>query len=71
VEFLTIHPFANQNGLIAQVLMELLAFQAKLEPFNISNLLTNHKNELLKSLEEIRLFKNISSFLILLNKEEN
>lgn len=68
VDTLTIHPFANQNGRIAQVLMELLAFQAGVEPFNVSYLLANHKNELMRSLEEIRIDKNISSFFILLNK---
>ena len=68
VEILTTHPFANQNGRIAQVLMELFAFHAGIEPFNISYLLTYHKHELMKSVEEIRMYKNISPFLILLNK---
>lgn len=68
VEFLTVHPFANQNGRLAQVLMELFAFKLGIEPFNISFILTNYKHELIKSLEEIRNYKNINSFLILQNK---
>lgn len=67
VEFLTVHPFANQNGRIAQVLMELLAFQAEMEPFNISYVVTNNYEEITKSVEEVLICQNVKPFLDVLN----
>lgn len=67
VEILTIHPFANQNGRIAQVLMELFAFQVGIEPFNISYVVTNHYEEITKSVEEVLIGQSVKPFLDVLN----
>lgn len=67
VEFLTVHPFANQNGRLAQVLMELFAFQADIEPFNISYVVTNHYEEITKSVEEVLISQSVKPFLDILN----
>lgn len=63
VELLTVHPFANQNGRIAQVLMELLAFQSGMEPFNISHAVKQDKTLLIKSAEQVLQLGNIAPFL--------
>ena len=63
VEFLTVHPFANQNGRIAQVLMELLAFQAKLEPFYISYVVKKDKSLITKCVEEVGISQSIVPFM--------
>lgn len=67
VEILTIHPFANQNGRIAQVLMELFAFQAGIEPFNISYVVTNYYEEITKSVEEVLISQSVKPFFDVLN----
>ncbi len=67
VEILTIHPFANQNGRLAQVLMELFAFQAGIEPFNISYVVTKHYEEITKSVEEVLICQSVKPFLDVLN----
>lgn len=67
VEFLTVHPFANQNGRLAQVLMELFAFKADIEPFNISYVVTNHYEEITKSVEEVLISQSVKPFLDILN----
>jgi fido (protein-threonine AMPylation protein) len=63
VEFLTVHPFANQNGRIVQVLMELLAFQAEAKPFHISYMVTNHYEEIIKSVEKVLICQSVKPFL--------
>lgn len=63
VEFLTVHPFANQNGRIAQVLMELFAFQAGLESFNISQISKTNRIELAYSVALVRETQNIYHLL--------
>ncbi|MCX6051073.1 MAG: Fic family protein [Campylobacterales bacterium] len=71
VEFLTVHPFANQNGRIAQVLMELLAYRADLKPFNISYVVTNHYEEITKSVEEVLAHQSVKPFLNVIDKVLN
>lgn len=68
VEFLTVHPFANQNGRIAQVLMELFAFQANIEPFFISYVVKTNYSAITKSAEEVLLHGNVAPFLSVMNK---
>lgn len=68
VEFLTVHPFANQNGRIAQVLMELFAFQANIEPFYISYVVKTNYSAITKSAEEVLLHGNVAPFLSVMNK---
>jgi len=63
VEFLTVHPFANQNGRIAQVLMELLAYRADLEPFNISYVVKKNKSLITKCVEEVGITQSILPFM--------
>jgi fido (protein-threonine AMPylation protein) len=71
VEFLTVHPFANQNGRVAQVLMELFAYQADLEPFYISYVVTNHYEEITKSVEEVLAHQSVKPFLNVIDKVLN
>ena len=71
VEFLTLHPFANQNGRIAQVLMELFAYHADLKPFYISYVVTNYYKEITKSVEEVLAHQNVKPFLNVIDKVLN
>lgn len=68
VEFLTIHPFANRNGRIMQVLMELFAFQAKLDPFGISYINKTNPNLFIRSVEETILYQTVQPLLKLFSK---
>lgn len=67
VEFLTVHPFANQNGRIAQVLMELFAFQANIEPFFISYVCKKAYPQICKSCEEVIAIQSTHPFLNIIN----
>ena len=64
VEFLTVHPFANQNGRIAQILMELLAYRAELEPFYISYVVKKNKSLITKCVEEVGITQSILPFML-------
>ena len=63
LEFLIIHPFANQNGRLAQVLMELFAFYTGLKAFNISKAIRLNKKAIVIAEEEAILTRNVNLFL--------
>ena len=63
IELRYVHPFANQNGRLTEVLTELLAFHIRVEPFYISYITKHHYDEFLKSLDETRLYQSIKPFL--------
>jgi fido (protein-threonine AMPylation protein) len=67
VEFLTLHPFANQNGRIAQVLMELFAYHADLEPFYISYVCKKDYPQICKSCEEVIAQQSTKPFVKVIN----
>ena len=67
VEILTIHPFANQNGRLAQVMMELFAFQAGIEPFNISFVCKRDYPQICKSCEEVIALQSTVPFVRVIN----
>ncbi len=60
VEFMMLHPFANENGRMRQLLMELLAFQVDLEPFYISYIIKLHNKELTKAVEAAPALQNVA-----------
>lgn len=60
VEFMMIHPFANENGRIRQLLMELLAFQVNIKPFHISYIIKLHNKELTKAVEAVPALQNVA-----------
>lgn len=71
VEFLTVHPFANQNGRIAQVLMELLAFQSGMEPFNIASIVKTNKSLIQQQVEEVCIKQNVLPLKTFLKQAQN
>lgn len=60
LELLTIHPFANQNGRLAQVLVELLMYQARLKSLNVSNIYRHNKKSILIAEEKSVIKKDIN-----------
>lgn len=71
VELSTIHPFPNQNWRVILSLMELLAFQAKLKPFNISYINKINPSLLINSIEQTIVLKTVSPLLYVINLYEH
>lgn len=70
VEFITVHPFANQNGRLAQVLMELFAYHAKIEPLGISEVVKKDKKAITVAAEKALQEQNIHYFLEEISKSK-
>lgn len=68
LEFVNIHPFTNQNGRVAQVIMELLAYHAGLEAFNISNVAKRDKASITAAAEKTIIEQNVNLFLEAIQK---
>ncbi|WP_263833171.1 methyltransferase domain-containing protein [Sulfurospirillum oryzae] len=68
VEFSTIHPFANQNGRMMQLLMELIAYQAELKPFYVSRVNKLNSYRLTRAIEETILYQTVEPLRTLLNQ---
>lgn len=66
VEFLAIHPFANQNGRMMQLLIELVAYQVGIEPFHISRLNKLNSYRLTLAIEETILYQTVQPLKTLL-----
>lgn len=62
LELLIIHPFVNQNGRIAQVLMELFAYHLGIEAFNISNAVKKDKKAIVIAEEKSIIMQNVNIF---------
>lgn len=60
VEYMMIHPFANENGRVRQLLIELLAFQSNIEPFYISYVIKFYNKELTKAVEAVPVLQNVA-----------
>lgn len=71
VELSTIHPFPNQNWRVILSLMELLAFQAGLEPFHISQINKLDAPLLIRSVEETILYQTVQPLLTLFSRYKN
>lgn len=63
LEFVNIHPFANQNGRVGMVLLELLAFSTGIEPFHVSEAVKKDKASITAMAEKSMLTQNINLFL--------
>lgn len=71
VELSTIHPFPNQNWRVILSLVELLAYQCKLEPFHISYINKINPSLLINSIEQVIVFNTINPILHVLNLYEH
>lgn len=62
LEFIMIHPFADQNGRTMHILMELLAAQSGLLPFHIAHINAAHYDELIYAQSISRELHNVAPF---------
>jgi len=70
LEFVNVHPFANQNGRLAQVLLELFSYHANLEPFGISEIVKKDKKAITCASEKALKEQNIHYFLEAISKSK-
>lgn len=68
VEFSTIHPFANQNGRMMQLLMELVAYQAGLKPFYVSRVNKLNSYLLTRAIEETIFYQTVQPLKTIINR---
>ena len=68
IEFLTVHPFSNQNKRTSQVIMELLSFQTGNNPFHISYITKKYHYDFVTTINQIRIYQNVQPFYIIQKK---
>lgn len=71
VELSTVHPFPNQNWRVIFSLMELLAFQANIESFLISQINKVNPQLLIRAVEETIAYQTVQPLLETIEKYKN